>query len=131
MINLDYPEILDLLTEHLVPGRTESAAFLIWYLENYYRLSSLEAVDSVCDQKGDKGVDGIYVNDGDSTIDIFQCRLLQRKDRTIGDTSLKEFLGTLSQFENQESVANLVATGGEAEVVRLVKRLEIISKIAT
>lgn len=131
MINLDYPEILDLLTEHLVPGRTESAAFLIWYLENYYRLSSLEAVDSVCDQKGDKGVDGIYVNDGDSTIDIFQCRLLQRKDRTIGDTSLKEFLGTLSQFENQESVDNLVATGGEAEVVRLVKRLEIISKIAT
>ena len=55
MINLDYPDILDLFSEYLDPKRTESAAFLIWYLENYYRLDSLEAVDSVCDQRGDKG----------------------------------------------------------------------------
>ena len=131
MINLDYPEILDLFKEHLVPKRTESASFLIWYLENYYRLDSLEAVDSVCDQRGDKGVDGIYVNDGDNTIDIFQCRISQKKDSTIGDTALKEFYGTLSQFQSLDSVNNLVASGGEAEVVRLVKRLDVVNKIAT
>lgn len=131
MINLDYPEILDLFTEHLAPRRTESASFLIWYLENYYRLDSLEAVDSVCDQKGDKGVDGIYVNDGDNTIDIFQSRLSQRTERTIGDSALREFGGTLKQFESRESVSNLIDGGGEAEVVRLVKRLDLVDKVET
>lgn len=131
MINLEYPEILDLFRQHLAPLRSESASFLIWYLENYYRLDSLEAVDSVCDQSGDKGVDGIYVNGGDNTIDIFQSRLSQRKDRTIGDSALKEFAGTLAQFESRESVGNLIDSGGEAEVVRLAKRLDLINKVET
>jgi hypothetical protein len=105
-LNLGYPDLLDLFKEHLDPKRTESASFLIWYLENYYRLDSLEAVDSVCDQRGDKGVDGIYVNDDDNTIDIFQCRISQKKGSTIGDSALREFYGTLSQFQSQDSVNN-------------------------
>jgi len=131
LINLDYPAILDLIKEYLVPKRTESASFLIWYLENYYRLDSLEAIDSVCDQRGDKGVDGIYVNDGDNTIDVFQCRISQKKTSTVGDTALKEFYGTLSQFDSQEAINNLIASGGDAEVVRLVKRLDLVNKIVT
>ena len=131
MINLDYPNILDLCKRHLAPKRTESASFLIWYLENYYRLDSLEAIDSVCDQRGDKGVDGIYVNDNDNTIDIFQCKLSQSKESTIGDTALKEFYGTLSQFKSQASVQNLIDSGGEAHVVRLIKRLDLVNKVGT
>lgn len=131
MINLDYPNILDLCKVYLAPKRTESASFLIWYLENYYRLDSLEAVDSVCDQRGDKGVDGIYVNDNDNTIDIFQCKLSQTKESTIGDTALKEFYGTLSQFKSQASLQNLIDSGGKADVVRLVKRLDLVNKVGT
>lgn len=131
MIDLSYPAILGLLSNHLDPKRTESASFLIWYLENYYRLDTTAAVDSVCDQKGDKGVDGIYVSDGDKTIDVFQCRLSQRKDRSIGDASLREFRGTLSQFETEESIRSLIASGGEAEVARLAKRLDLADKIGT
>ncbi len=67
MINLDYPHLLDLFRQYLDPNRSESASFLIWYLENYYRLDSLEATDAVCDQPNDKGVDGIFVNDNDKT----------------------------------------------------------------
>ena len=55
MLNVEYPYILELFPEHLLPGRTESAAFLIWYLQNYYRLDEVDAIDAVCDQKGDKG----------------------------------------------------------------------------
>ena len=131
MIDLDYPDILDLFPEHLAPNRTESASFLIWYLENYYRLDLLEATDSICDQRGDKGVDGIYVNNNDMTINIFQVKISQSSDRSIGDTSLKEFYGTLSQFKNQESIENLINTGGNAEIVRLIKRLDIINKLKT
>lgn len=129
MIDLDYPAILIPLGPYLAPKRTESASFLIWYLENYYRLDPLDAVDSVCDQHGDKGVDGIYVNENENTIDVFQSKISQRSGRTVGDTALKEFHGTLSQFENAATIENLVNTAGEAEVVRLIKRLDLISKV--
>lgn len=128
-INLDYPHILDLFREHLDPRRSESASFLIWYLEKYYRLDTLDAVDSVCDQRGDKGVDGIYVNEGNETIDIFQCKLSQNKDSSIGDVSLKEFFGTLSQFSSQSSIENLISSGGDSEVNKLIKRLDLINKM--
>lgn len=131
MIDLSYPELLEAFPEHLDPKRSESASFLIWYLENYYRLDSVEAVDSVCDQKGDKGVDGIFVNDNDQTITILQSRISQNSKATIGDTSLKEFAGTISQFETTEKIKHLIATAGNAEVAALSKRLDLANKIAT
>ena len=51
MIDFNYPAVLDAFPQHVDPKRSESASFLIWYLENYYRLDTLEAVDAVCDQK--------------------------------------------------------------------------------
>ncbi len=57
MLDLRYPQLLYLFSDHIDPKRTESASFLIWYLEHYYRLDPLEAVDCVCDQSGDKGID--------------------------------------------------------------------------
>lgn len=131
MIDLTYPKLLDLFPQHCDPKRSESASFLIWYLENYYRLDPVEAVDSVCDQKGDKGVDGIFVNDNDQTITVFQSRISQNSKTTIGDTSLKEFLGTISQFESAEKIKHLIATAGVAEVAALAKRLDLQNKIAT
>lgn len=77
-LDLTYPAILQYVTPYKGAKRTESAAFLIWYLVNYYRLDELEATDCVCDQSGDKGVDGIYVNDGAGTIDIFQSKISQK-----------------------------------------------------
>lgn len=106
MINLDYPQILELFPQYRDPKRSESASFLIWYLENYYRLDSLAAVDAVCDQPNDKGVDGIFVNDNDKTITIFQSKILQNSKAAIGDSSLRTFVGTLTQFESPEKIQN-------------------------
>ncbi len=129
MINLDYPDLLDLFRQHIDPKRSESASFLIWYLENYYRLDTQDAVDSVCDQRGDKGVDGIYVNDADNTIDIFQSRISQKRNSSVGDVALKEFFGTLSQFTSKEKLQNLLNTAGDVQVARLITRLDLLSKI--
>ncbi len=129
MLNADYPTIIPLFANHVIKGRTESASFLIWYLENYYRLDTQEAVDSVCDQNGDKGVDGIYIDEANQTIDILQIKISQNPSRTIGDTALKEFYGTLSQFNSKESVQNLIDTAGTAQVVGLVKRLQLLNII--
>jgi hypothetical protein len=129
MLNINYPQILDVVYPHLAPNRTESAAFLIWYLENYYRLDALDAVDSVCDKRGDKGVDGIYVNEDENTIEIFQCKISQKPASTVGDTGLKEFFGTLSQFGSRKSLENLIASAGDAEVARLITRLDLLDKV--
>lgn len=74
MINVEYPNLLAHINKYIVASRKESASFLMWYLENYYRLDSEEAIDSVCDQSGDKGIDGIYINEAFGTIDVFQFR---------------------------------------------------------
>ncbi len=123
-----YPNIRALFTEHLDPNRSESASFLIWYLENYYRLDSIEAVDSVCDQSGDKGIDGIFVNDHTQTIVLFQSKISQ-KNTTVGDVILKEFAGSMNQFRNTDSVRKLIASAGTAQVAALINRLGIVDKI--
>lgn len=125
MIDLTYPKVLSHLDKHLVSPRSESASFLIWYFENYLRLESDDAVDSVCDQRGDKGVDGIYLNSDANVIEVYQTKLFQKKKSAVGDKLLREFKGTLSQFETLESIQNLIKSAGNAEVASLIKRLEL------
>lgn len=129
MIQLDYPNLLHTIKDYLVPNREESASFLIWYLENYYRLDPLEAVDSVCDRRGDKGIDGIYINENEGTIDIFQSKISQKRTSTIGDTALKEFYGSISQFRSKETVENLIHSAENSEVAKLIVRLNLVSKL--
>lgn len=128
-LNLDYPQILDLFKRHLDPKRSQSASFLIWYLENYYRLDTQAAIDSVCDQRGDKGVDGIFVNDSDETVTIFQGTISQKSGTKLGDKSLREFAGTLTQFKNAASVKGLAKAAGNNLLADLIKRLDLESKI--
>ena len=130
-INVDYPSVLELIAEHRAPERWDSAAFLIWYLENYYRLDPQEAIDAVCDKKNDKGVDGIWVDDDEESIVIFQSRMKQDPAKTIGDSSLSQFAGTLLQFKTATALDAMLAAAGMAKVASLVKRLDLPSKIAT
>ena len=127
-MDFSYPNIQKLFPEHLDPNRSESASFLIWYLENYYRLDPREAVDSVCDQSGDKGIDGIFVNDHTQTIVIFQSKIYQKKT-TVGDVILKEFAGSMHQFRNADSVRKLIASAGAAQVGTLINLLGIVDKV--
>jgi hypothetical protein len=85
----------------------------------------------VCDKRGDKGVDGIFVNDYDRTITIFQARISQTANTTIGDKSLREFAGTISQFETIESIQNLINSAPSELVAKLARRLDLENKIAT
>lgn len=130
-IDVNYPELLDNFPEHRGVGRSESASFLIWYLEQYYRLDSTEAVDAVCDQGGDKGVDGIFINDNDLTITIFQSKLSHRSNSTVGDATLRSFLGTLQQFDSAASVQHLIETSGGSQLVALIKRTELLDKLGS
>lgn len=128
-MNVNYPEILKEIEYYNIEGRTESASFLMWYLEKYFRLDQQLAIDSVCDNNGDKGVDGIYLNEGLGTIDIFQTKIAQSERKSIGDSTLKEFIGTIDQFTSKEKLENLIKTAGKAQVASLIKRLNLLEKL--
>ena len=128
-LRLSYPEILKNFGIHSMKERTESRAFLAWFLENYYRLDDMEVSDCICDGKYDKGIDGIYVNDQLGHVDVFQSSLTH-SDKSLGDTSLKEFAGTLSQFGDKPSVENLLKTSKNPALTSLLKANDIATKVA-
>jgi hypothetical protein len=130
VIDLTYPNVLGHFPEHLAKGRSESASFLIWYLINYYRLDPLEAVDRVCDQGGDRGIDGIFVNDNDQTITVFQSKLSQTENSSIGDGALRTFAGALTQLSSPEAIAEIIEKNGDGQLGSLLTRLDVIEKIS-
>lgn len=125
MIDLSYSNILSLIEPYQASKRSESASFLIWYFTNYLRLDALDSIDAVCDQSGDKGIDGIYLNNEANVIEIYQSKISQKAGSTIGDKALREFQGTLSQFETEETIDHLLNTAGDAEVAKLIERLDL------
>jgi hypothetical protein len=87
------------------------------------------AIDVVCDQRGDKGVDGIFVNDSAETITVFQATISQKSNTAIGDKSLREFAGTLTQFRDTASVKALAGAAGNNLLGALIRRLDLERKI--
>ncbi|MDT0496110.1 AIPR family protein [Algiphilus sp. W345] len=129
-MDFDYPQLLDALKAELIPGRTESHAFLLWFLKNYYRLDEIEAADAVCDGFDDKGIDGIYVDENLECVDIFQCKLVQNPVKTLGDTQLKEFIGTLSQLQTEDQINALAASTSNVELRNVLAAENVATKVA-
>jgi hypothetical protein len=68
---------------------------------------SLESVDSVCDKRGDEGVDGILLNDKRFT--VRQSKINQGSDTAIGDASLRPFAVTILGSRSWSYVADSLA----------------------
>ncbi len=130
-LNLTYPDILENLGKHRVPGRTDSRAFLGWFLENYFRLEQMRVEDSICDGPDDKGIDGIYVDSTLEVIFVLQTKLLQNDARTVGDSALREFVGSLAQFDSPEKVQSLADSTGNIELKNLILHEDIVAKVET
>jgi AIPR protein len=119
MINLDYVDLVKIIQPYRTPGREEASAFLSWFLVKIYRLDIIEVQNIVCDGHGDKGIDGIYLNENEECIDIFQSKTVQRPAKTLGDTQLKEFAGTLQQLETAQGVDSMIASTGNTQLKNL------------
>ncbi|NOD49828.1 MULTISPECIES: AIPR family protein [unclassified Ruegeria] len=111
-------------------GATESTQFLRWVLENIYRLEPQDADDACVDKKQDKGVDGILVNDTLETVHVFQSKVRMKAGSKLGDTDLKEFCGTLKQFETPENIQVLLDGEANAELKGALVRERIKEKVA-
>ena len=128
-LDLTYPNIVGAFGNHNIPGRTESRAFLGWFLEHYYRLEETEAQDAICDGFDDKGVDGIYIDENLEKITVFQTKLVQNDKKTLGDTALKEFSGSLDQFKTRASVEHVIATTTNIELRELLKSHDVAALV--
>ncbi len=128
-LNLKYPDLLTLIGREVREGHSESRAFLVWVLRNLYRLDDIDAEDAICDGPDDKGVDGIYVDDNENRIDVFQSRIVQNPDRTLGDVQLKEFVGSLTQFATPELIQQMADTTDNPELRGLLIDQEIANRV--
>jgi AIPR protein len=127
-LNLTYQTLLNDCKKYLTT-ESEGRALLGWFLENYYHLDENEVADALCDKKGDKGIDGIYVNHQLGIIDIFQSTMMKSDTKTLGDQKIKELVGTLSQItpdhvEDTIEVGNpdLKSVAANCDLVKYVKQ---------
>jgi len=104
------------------PSREDTSAFLIWFLVNYFRMESQDAVDSVCDHTNDKGIDGIVVDEEEETIYLLQSKFSPSDEQSQGDNDLRNFLGARAWFQSEETVQNLINSTAHHELKSLVQR---------
>ena len=109
---------------------TESLQFLRWVLEHIFRQDPQDADDACVDAKQDKGVDGILVNDVLEEIYVFQAKIKQKDKATLGDTELKEFVGTLKQFATPDTVQALLDGKANDALKAAISRNDIKVKLS-
>ncbi len=124
-LDLTYPAVQSLMATQRRRHPTESRAFLAWVLESIYRLEEVDADDAVCDGPDDKGIDGLYVYESNQSIEVFQSKLFQNNSRTLGDSALREFVGSLSQLRTRADVEALAASTQNKELAARINELEI------
>ena len=125
----------NLLSQRLVPitqrtGLGESASFLVWFLENVYRLEETDARDAVCDHPNDKGIDGIYVDHNNEEIHFLQAKICQNDHGKVGDVGPKNLMGSIAQFDTSNKVATVLNGNADDELKRLIIRIKLADMVA-
>ena len=111
-------------------GLGESASFLVWFLENVYRLEETDARDAVCDHSNDKGIDGIYVDHNNEEIHFLQAKIRQSDTGRIGDVGPKNLMGSVAQFDTADNVQTILSGNADDELKRLITRVRLADMVA-
>jgi AIPR protein len=127
-LSLKYSDLVKMLGSYAMTQRTESRQFLAWFLQNYYRLEENDVDDCICDGHDDKTIDGIYVSEQLSQIHVFQAKIV-KGEKTLGDSGLKEFVGSMSQFKDRPAVESLLASAKNKDLARIIKEQELAEKV--
>jgi len=106
-----------------------SGRFIRWFLENIYRLEEIDADDACVDAKHDKGVDAIYVDDVSETVYIIQAKTKTKDNAEFGDTEIKEFYGTLQQFDSKNKIDEVYSETKNDKLKQTIARTRLASKV--
>ncbi len=126
----DHQHIQDEMRPFLTGSRTESAALLAWFLQAVWRIEPEDIDDAICDGPGDKGIDGLLVDDDLGEITILQSKHKMNATDTQGDKDLKNLVGAAAYFSNEATVDGLLSSHPNLELTRLLNRKDIKSKVA-
>ena len=128
--NLNYANLSgQILSSYAYDGRTESASFLAWFLENILRLDDVEAANAICDGPSDRGIDAIYVDHDISDVIFMQAKVRQNDTRAVGDQPIRDFAGSVTQFATPDLVANAIAEMPGSELAKLLDRNEVAERL--
>ena len=126
----EFVERIDRETKSYINSvRQERASFLAWFLINYFKLEEDTALDMICDSPNDKGIDGIYVDEINEEIYIFQSKYSPNHQSDQGDNDLRNFIGSRSWFLSKENILSLDNSLASAELKSLIKRLDVYDRI--
>jgi hypothetical protein len=106
-----------------------SGRFIRWFLEHIYRLEQIDADDACVDAKHDKGVDAIYVDDVSETVFIIQAKTKTKDNAEFGDTDLKEFYGTLQQFDSKKKIDDVFSETKNDKLKQTIMRTGLAAKV--
>lgn len=108
-----------------------SGRFLRWFLENIFRLEEANADDSCVDDKHDKGVDAIYVDDVAETVYLIQAKTKTKDKAKLGDTDIKEFYGTIQQFDSKDKIEQVSSETTNTKVKQTIVRTRLAEKVGS
>jgi len=103
----------------------------MWYLRNFFRLEEDDAIAAVCDSQNDKGIDGIYVDEDEEEVHLFQAKYSPQYARDQGDGDLRNFLGAKQWFNNAKSVESLLQSTASEELKSHVIATNVFDRIAS
>jgi hypothetical protein len=106
-----------------------SGRFVRWFLEHIYRLEEIDVDDACVDAKHDKGVDAIYVDDVSETVFIIQAKTKTKDNAEFGDTELKEFYGTLQQFDSKKKIDEVLSESKNDKLKQTIVRTALATKV--
>ena len=130
MSKAEHQLIQEEIEAHRTGNRTESAALLAWFLAAVWRIEPEDIDDAICDGTGDKGIDGLLVDDDLAEITILQSKHKVKHNGQQGDKDLRDLVGAAAYFDSPESVDTLLASNANVELKQLLQRLEIRERVA-
>ena len=125
----EFADLLSSVDRSKLPSYTDSQALLHWFLFNVFRLDEIESRDAICDGPNDKGIDGLWVDDDSEEIFLFQSKFTKKHTNGLGDSDLREFVGSASWFSNPANINALMAGQANVELKALVNRLDLGKKL--
>jgi hypothetical protein len=106
-----------------------SGRFIRWFLENIYRLEEIDSDDACVDARHDLGVDAIYVDDVSETVFIIQAKTKSKDNAEFGDTEIKEFYGTLQQFNSKTTIEKISSEAKNEKLKQTISRTGLAAKV--
>lgn len=106
----------------------ERSVLLLWFLRNVVGIEELDAYDHVCDGDNDKGIDGLFVEQGVGDTDpdilvIYQSKYTETPKGKVGPTDVDRLAGSANYFVDKGTLAALIGSGPEPALLQLIARL--------